>query len=412
MLKAYKYRIYPTSDQTEKLNQHFGCTRHVYNWALAAKKRHYDKTGESLSRRQLQDMLVASKREEKPWLKEVNSQSLLTALQHLDTAFSNFFRGQARFPRFKQKNSGWQAFQCPQHVSVNFETGRISLPKIAGIRAVLHRPFVGKIKTVTVKLTPSGKYFASVLVDDSHDAPVPANIVPDQTIGLDLGLTHYLIDSTGHKENNPKHLTAALKQLAREQRKLSRMKKGSVNRSRQKAKVARIHEKVGNRRYDFIHQTTAKLIDESQATSFAVETLHIKGMIRNGKLAKAIADSGWGMFLQTLAYKCGWSGRNLLKIDQFAPSSKRCSGCGCRLEKLPLSVRSWTCPDCGQHNDRDINAAINIKEFALAEALGQSVCVKSSPAARHDSACAAAKGAGQTLRHGSQEAPTIAALAV
>jgi len=394
------------------LAQHFGCARHIYNWALGEKKAHYELTGKSLSRRQLQDLLVASKKKDKLWLKEVNSQSLLASLQNLDTAFTNFFRKQAQFPRFKKKNSGWQSFQCPQHVKVSFGTERISLPKIANIKAVLHRTFVGQIKTVTVKRSPSGKYFASVLVDDNIELPVSAPIEHDKTLGIDVGISHFAITSDGDKIDNPNHLKQALQQLAIAQKILSRKKQGSANRFRQKQTVAIVHERVSNRRNDFIHQTTAILADKNQATSFAVENLNIKAMLRNNKLARAIADCGWGNFILALEYKSKHNGKNLLKIDRFAPSSKRCGCCGYIVPTMPLSVRNWQCPDCNTNHDRDVNAANNIKQFALADALGQSGCIKSSPVAPHVSACAIAKGTGMNLRCGSQEAPTRNASAV
>jgi putative transposase len=411
MLIAYKYRLYPNATQVEKLAQHFGCARHVYNWALAEKKRHYEQTGKSLSRRQLQDQLVASKKLDRPWLSDVNSQSLLAALLNLDTAFRNFFHGRAKFPRFKKKLSGWQAFQCPQNVRVDFATNQIFLPKIPGIKAVLHRSFVGGVKTVTIKRAPSGKYYASVLVDDGLTAPTPAAVQEQTTVGLDVGISHFATSSEGAKLDNPKHLKQALEQLAVAQRQLSRKKKGSANRARQRHKVALIHEQISNRRSDFFHQQTAKLVHKNHVVSFAVETLNIKGMIRNRKLSRSIADCGWGYFIQALKYKCARIGKNVLCVGRFVPSSKRCSYCGYIKHNMHLNIRQWQCPDCNSEHDRDINAAINIKQYALADALGQSVCVKRSPAAKHVSACAAAKGA-ESFRHGSQEAPAIAASAV
>lgn len=207
-MRAYKYRIYPNGEQKVLLAKHFGCVRHVYNWALAEKEKHYKETGKSLSKRQLQDLLVASKKDDKEWLNEVNSQSLLASLVHLDTAFTNFFRGRAKFPRFKSKYSGWQSYQCPQHVTVDFDNNRINLPKLKGIKAKLHRPFVGKIKTVTIKRSPSGKYYASVLVENGAIDPVLALIEPEHTVGLDVGLTSFLIDSAGNKSDNPRLLKA------------------------------------------------------------------------------------------------------------------------------------------------------------------------------------------------------------
>ncbi|WOG29035.1 RNA-guided endonuclease TnpB family protein [Endozoicomonas sp. 8E] len=364
-MRAFKYRIYPNAEQKVFIAKHFGCSRHVYNWALSEKDKHYKETGKSLSKRQLQDRLVASKKDDKEWLTDVNSQSLLASLANLDTAFTNFFQGRARFPKFKSKYSGWQSFQCPQHVTVDFEASVMNLPKLKGIKAKLHRPFSGKVKTVTVKRSPSGKYFASVLVDDSFFDPVPVTIERKNTVGLDVGLTEFLIDSEGNKTENPRILKDSLVRLSIEQKKFARKKKGSTNRAKQKRKVAIIHEQVASRRYDFIHQKTANLADKSHATTFAVEDLNIKGMVKNRKLARAIQDAGWGMFLTTLDYKCRWNGKNLIRIGRFQPSSKLCNGCGHKMEAMPLSVREWQCPNCQSVNDRDINAARNIRDIGL-----------------------------------------------
>ncbi len=370
MLKAYKYRIYPTKAQAELMEKHFGCVRHIYNWALNLKQVHYQETGKSLSKRVLQDLLVASKKLDKPWLTEVNSQSLLASLLNLDNAFGNFFKKIAKFPRFKKKHSSYQSFQCPQHVEVNFEAGLLNLPKIKNIPTKFHCTFSGKIKTVTVKRAPSGKYFASILVEDLEAIPMPALIEQDKTLGLDIGIRHFLIDSEGNKIENPKYFLNTLKKLRAQQRTLSRMKKDSHNRAKQKLKVAILHEKVANKRYDFVHQISAKLADKNQATSFAIEDLHIKGMVQNHKLARAISDCGWRMFLNALSYKCDWNGKNVIKIGRFAASSKTCSACGVKQEKLPLSIQVWAC-SCGAQHDRDINAAIMIKQFSLAQPPGQ-----------------------------------------
>ena len=409
-MRAFKYRIYPDTEQKVLIAKHFGCSRHIYNWALSEKDKHYKETGKNLSRRQLQDRIVASKKDDKEWLTEVNSQSLLASLANLETAFTNFFQGRAKFPKFKSKYSGWQSYQCPQHVTVDFDLGTINLPKLRGIKAKLHRPFSGEVKTVTIKRSPPGKYFASVLIDDGRVDPVPAIIERENTIGLDVGLTEFLIDSEGNKTENPRILKASLVRLAVEQKKLARKKKGSANRAKQKRKVSIIHEKVANRRYDFIHQVTAKLADKNHATTIAVEDLNIKGMVKNHKLARAIQDASWGMFLTTLEYKCRWNGKNLIRIGRFQPSSKLCNGCGHKMESMPLSIREWECPACHSLNDRDINAARNIRDIGLADSLGCSDCIKSSPIAISVSADATAKGV-EISQHGSQEAPTIAASA-
>ena len=409
-MRANKYRIYPTSEQRELLQKHFGHVRHVYNWALAEKDKHYKETGKSLNRADLQRMLVASKKTDKPWLSEVNSQSLLASLLNLDTAFTNFFKGRAKFPKTKKKYSGWQSFQCPQHVSIDFEKGLINLPKIKGIKAKIHRAGFGKIKTVTIKKTPSGKFFASVLFDDQSVLPTPSTIEPDKTIGLDVGLTHLLIDSSGNKINNPRFLIKSALRLKIEQRKLSRCKPKSANRRKQRLKVARLHEKVASQRSDNIHKITANLVFKNHATSFAVEDLNIKGMIKNKRLSKAIADASWSKFITTLGYKCQWYGKNLLKIGRFQPSSKTCFHCGFKMEKMPLSVRQWDCPSCGTKSIcRDTNAARMIAKFAIADSLGHSDCVKCSHISMLVSASDISKG-DSLCRHESQEAPTIADL--
>ena len=408
MLNAYKYRIYPTKAQAAALACHFGCARHVYNWALAAKDKHYQDTGKSLSKRTLQDSMVLSKKTEFPWLCDVNSQSLLAALNNLDRAFSNFFSGRAKFPRKKKRYCGWQSFQCPQHVTVDAGVGVINLPKIKGIKAKLHRKLSGKIKTVTIKRNPSGHYFASVLVEDEVVLPVASLVIAEQTVGLDVGLTHVLIDSDGNKTDNPRFLKKSLYRLGVEQKIWARQKKGSANRAKQRRRVALLHEKTGNRRHDFIHQETAKLAVKNHATSFAVEDLHIKGMVKNRKLSRAIHDVSWGTFLTVLTYKCERYGKNLITINRFAPSSKRCHECGYHNKVLPLSVREWECPSCLTVHDRDINAAKNIRLMGLADSPGHGGCVKSPSVAILVSASATAKGVENALRR-SQEAPTRAA---
>ncbi len=401
MLKAYKVRIYPNQGQIELMEKHFGCVRHVYNWGLELKKKHHEETGKSLSRANVQSLMVQSKKQDKSWLKEVNSQSLLASLLNLDTAFQNFFKGLAKFPRFKSKYESTQSFQCPQHVKVDFETKRLYLPKFAdGIKAKFHQHFEGKIKTVTIKRRPSGKYYASILVEQEAPDVKAVPITKEQTLGLDLGLTHFLIDSEGEKVNNPRFLKRSLNKLEVAQKILARKAKGSKNRQKQKKKVATIHEKVANTRLDFLHKVSARLVFKNHATSFALEDLNIKGMVKNRKLARVITDVSWGKFVELLRYKSVWHGKHVLKIGRFEASSKVCNPCGHKLDTLPLSIRVWDCPNCSAALDRDINAAKNIRDIALADALGHSVCVKSSPEAISISVGASAK---EINRSGSQE---------
>ena len=370
-MKAYKYRIYPNGEQKVLIEKHFGCARFTYNWALALQQKYYDEHKKSLSRKDIQDQLVSmTKQEQYSWLNEVNSQTLLSGLLHVYTAFGNFFKGRAKFPKFKSKKIPQRSYQCPQHGSVDFEKGTLNLPKLKGIKAVFSRQFDGKIKTVTISKTATGKYYASILVE-TNQAKVTASIIEsDKTIGIDLGLNHLLIQSDGQKIENPKYLRQAQKRLAIQQKIFARKKKESKNYQRQKLNVACIYEKVRLQRLDLHHKLTHHLICENQATTYAVEDLGIKNMVRNRKLAKSISDVAWGQFLTILQYKAKWFGKNILQIGRFVPSSKTCSCCGYKMEKLPLSVRLFECPSCNLVEDRDVNASINIRNFALADALG------------------------------------------
>lgn len=371
MLKAYKYRIYPNSEQALAFEKHFGCSRFVFNWALALQKRYYAMFGKSLSRTQIQSQLVKKKKTAKfVWLNEVNSQSLLNALLNVHTAFTNFFKGRAKFPRFKSKKIPQRRYQCPQHCTVNFEQSIINLPKIKGIKAIFSREFIGKIKTVTVSKTATGKYYASILVENTDSLPTPTTIEPSLTVGIDLGISHLLNLSDGSKFDNPKHLAQASQRLATQQKIFARKQKQSKNYQQQKLAVARIHEKVKNQRLDLHHQITHRLICENQATSYALEDLAVKNMVKNRKLAKAINDVGWMQFVTLLTYKAKWYGKNVLKVNRFFASSKICSHCHHKLDSLPLQVRKWTCPSCQKEHDRDINASKNIRQQALADVAG------------------------------------------
>lgn len=362
MLKAYKYRIYPNQEQSVLIAKHFGCTRFIYNWALAKKIEAYQATQKTLHRYDLVPLIPKLKKEqETEWLKEVNSQSLQQELVYLELAFDKFFKEKKGFPKFKSKH-GYQSFGCPQFVSVDFEAGTISFPKLPQVKAVLSRSFDGRIKTVTVSRTPTGKYFASVLVDDGKEFPAAKKYAEKTTVGVDVGLTHFATLSTGEKIDNPRHLKRRISKLRREQQRLSRKVKGSKNRNKQRLKVARVYEKVSNSRKDFLHKISTRLISENQAVAF--ETLNIQGMLKNQKLALHIADVGWGMFFGFSKYKAAWNGKTILQIGQWQPSSKQ-SVCGYVNHELKLSDRVWTCPQCGRTYDRDIQAAQNIKRWAL-----------------------------------------------
>ncbi len=287
---------------------------------------------------------------------------------NVHTAFISFFKARAQFPRFKSKKIPQRSYQCPQHCTVSFEQGVINLPKLKGIKAVFSREFVGKIKTVTVSKAATGKYYASVLVEDDKTLPAPTTIEPNLTLGIDLGINHLLNFSDGSKVDNPGHLAKASKRLAMQQKIFARKQAASKSYQKQKLAVARIHEKVRNSRFDLQHKITHSLIRENQATSYALEDLAVKNMVKNRKLVKSISDVSWGQFVTLLTYKASWYGKNILKVNRFFVSSKICSHCQHKLDKLPLSERDWTCPNCYTH--RDLNASINIRQQALADLAG------------------------------------------
>lgn len=366
MLRAYKYRIYPTDEQKVLFAKTFGCCRFVYNWALNLKITAYKERKETLGNVYLTNLMKSELKAEHEWLSEVNSQSLQSALRNLDTAYTNFFRNTTAvgFPRFKSRKDR-QSFLCPQHCRVDFTDGTITVPKAKDIPAVLHRKFKGTVKTVTVSMTPSGKYYASVLVDTSMQEIQPLEPVLRTSLGIDLGIKSLAVCSDGRTFENPKNLQKNLDRLAVLQKRLSRKRKGSENRNKARVKVAQLQERIANCRRDNLHKITHALTHDNQVRTICMEDLNVKGMQRNHHLAGSVGDASFGMFLTLLEYKCRWYGVNLVKIDRFAPSSKTCRKCGCVYKGLKLSERSWTCPECGAHHDRDFNAACNIKEFGL-----------------------------------------------
>ena len=366
MLRAYRYRIYPTDEQKVLFAKTFGCCRFVYNWALNLKITAYQERKETLGNVYLTNLMKSELKAEYEWLSDVNSQSLQSALRNLDTAYTNFFRNTKAvgFPKFKSRKDR-QSFLCPQHCRVDFEKGTVTIPKAKDIPAVLHRKFKGTVKTVTVSMAPSGKYFASVLVDTAiQELPVTL-IQDDTTLGIDLGLKSLAVCSDGRTFDNPKNLQRSLDRLKLLQKRLSCKQKGSSNRNKARIRVARLQEHIANSRKDNLHKITYALTHDSQVRTICMEDLNVKEMQRNHHLAQAVSDVSFGMFLTLLEYKCKWYGVNLVKIDRFAPSSKTCGKCGYIYKGLKLSERSWICPECGTHHDRDFNAACNIKEFGL-----------------------------------------------
>ncbi len=357
MKRAVKVRIYPTDEQQEALSKAFGCARWFWNNSLAETNRLYKETGKGLSQVGMNSRLPALKKEFE-WLAEPYSQVLQSVSLNLSRAFINFFEGRTEFPNFKSKH-GKQSIQYPQNVEITDESLR--LPKLGVIKAKIHRVFEGKLKTVTVSLTTSGKYFASLLFDD--EVPEVEVLGTGKAVGIDLGLTHFAITSDGSKFDNPRVLKKHSKNLKRKQQRLARKQKGSSNRKKARRIVARVHEKIANVRKDFLHKLSRKMVNENQV--ICVENLAVKNLVKNHNLAKAISDASWSEFTRMLSYKAGQDGKIYQEVDRFFPSSKTCSVCLNRMGSLPLDIRSWQCENCATKHDRDVNAAINIRDEGL-----------------------------------------------
>ena len=378
--RAYKYRFYPNSEQKNILARTFGSCRYVYNWALRKKTDAYYNDGVRLYYTDLSSALTQLKKQEATiWLSDVSCVPTQQALRHLDKAFANFFKGNAKYPTFKKKRNQQSAEYTTS--AFKWHNGALTLAKMTEPLAIRwSRPLpAGSIPgTVTVSKDASDRYFVSILVEDDIKHLDPT----EQTVGADLGLKDFVILSTGETVGNPKFFTKDEKKLAKAQRRHARKQKGSKNRAKAAKKVARIHARIADRRRDFLHKLSTRLIRENQ--TICVETLAVKNLVKNHTLAKAIHDVGWSEFVSQLEYKAEWYGRNLVKIDKWYPSSKRCFACGHLLPTLSLDVRHWICPACGVAHDRDVNAARNIHAVGLTvlEACGEAVrpgAVKAKP---------------------------------
>ena len=347
---AYKYRIYPNSEQKVFFAKCFGCVRFFYNKSLSDMNEIYKSTGK------FKNITPASYKEDYSFLKEVDSLALSNAQLNRNIAFKSFFSHKTGFPKFKSKRND-QSYTTNNQGSVKFSNNDryISIPKCSRIRIKKHRDFYGGIKSITVSMTTDNKYYISLLVE-SEIKPLKES---NRTIGLDLGLKDLIVDSNGKKYKNHKYLTKSQKKLAKEQRKLSHMEKGSSNRNKQRIKVARIHRHINNQRNDYLHKLSKKIIDENQI--ICIEDLKVKDMMSDSKLARNISDVSWSRLVSMLIYKANWYGRKVIKIPFNYPSSQLCSICSYKNSiTKDLRIRKWTCPECGTIHDRDINAAKNI----------------------------------------------------
>ena len=358
MYKAYKFRAYPTNEQKISLAKSFGCCRWYWNYSLKLCQETYKNQGKSLSRFAIQSLLPELKKENE-WLRSAYSQCLQSVALNLSTAYKNFFEKRGGFPKFKSKH-GRQSIQFPSNVKI--EEDYIKLPgKVGKLYCKQNRKFEGKIKTTTVSLNLDGKYFVSVLVDDGKE--LPSLSIEGKAVGIDLGLTDFAITSNGSKFDNPRHTKKHARNLKKKQQSLFRKIKGSNRRQKAKSKVSKVHSKIKRVREDFLHKLSRKILNENQV--IVVENLAVKNMVRNPNLSKAINDCGWGMFCTMLKYKAEWDGKKYLEVDRFFPSSKTCHVCLNKVDSLPLDIRNWTCQKCDTNHDRDINAAINIRNEGL-----------------------------------------------
>lgn len=368
MNKAFKFRIYPNQQQKVAFAKHFGCVRFIYNYGLNLTNTNYKSTNKHLSWVEVANKIPELKKDiNTNWLKEVNSQSLQSAIKNLDSSFTRFFKKTSKFPNFKSKHNK-QSFQVPQNLKIDYHNSTISLPKIKGqIKIIFSRriPQNSKIGCSTISINKAGQYYISIQFDDGIKTPQKHKINKEKAIAIDLGIKDFAILSDGNKIKNPKFKQKVQKKIKKLQKKASRKIKGSKNRQKANVKVAKVFQKITNKKQDFLHKLSSKIVSENQ--TICLEDLNISGMLKNHKLAKSIQYCSWYEFTRQLEYKSEWNGVNIIYINRFSPSSKMCSECGSINNNLTLKDRNWCCESCGAQHDRDINAAKNILDFAFNE---------------------------------------------
>ena len=367
MIQAYRYKILPDAQQKVVLSNFFGCARFIYNWGLNIKTKEYETSKKSVSYNQLAKELTQIKKEERySWLNDVTVESLQQSLRNLETAFSKFFKKEAEYPQKKKKRKCKDSVKFILNVHFDFNKWIVKLPKIGWVKLCRNRMFDAnscKTGTCTVSRDACGEYWCSIVVDDKHLAPMKAKLEKDNAVGIDLGIKDYAILSDGIKFPNPKYLERTSRKLTWIQRSFTRKTKGSKNREKQKIRLLRYYRRVTNQRVDYLHKVSTEIV--RNYNTICIEDLNVDGMMKNHKLARSIQSASWSEFRRMLEYKSEWYGKNLLVIGRFEPSSKTCNKCGYIKKDLTLKDREWTCPVCGEHHDRDVNAARNILDMSF-----------------------------------------------
>ncbi len=375
MNRAYKFRLYPNKAQQQALQNHFGAVRFIYNHFLEKKIKVYKETKKTVPWNVLAlELPKLKKQEEFAWLKEVNSMALQQAVIHLDKAFLNFFRSGFGFPKFKSKHRSKKSFCFPTYLKLDYEANRVQIPKFKKTKALdnrlkckFSRKVEGTIKSATVSQDRDGRYYISILSELDVQVPEKKPVLRETSRGIDFGVKTFLTFDDGTKVENPMFLKRSQEKLAKHQQELVKFEKGTTRHKSKQEQITRLHSKIARQRKDFLDKLTSKMCNDSQVDTFCIEDLSIKDMQSENRHAmnRAIGDLAWDMFVTMLTYKAEQRSKNVIKIGRYVPSSKTCSNCGYVKHDLQLSDREWDCPECGQHHDRDINAAKNIKDFAL-----------------------------------------------